>query len=114
MDADLWDGGTDTDHQWGAGAIICAGWGWGGDCDGTGAADSSPARRRRAPGGGGGAILAPSYGRAVVRARPTPRRRRQGRSHCAPRLRPPGVRQGAHPFDVVWYSTLLRGYAWWS
>jgi hypothetical protein len=55
MDADLGDGGTDADHQWGAGAIICAGWGWGGDCDGTGADDSSPARRRRAPGGGGGA-----------------------------------------------------------
>jgi hypothetical protein len=35
---DLGDGGTDADHQWGAGAIIYAGWewGWGGDRCGTG------------------------------------------------------------------------------
>jgi hypothetical protein len=49
------------------------GWGWGGDHGGTRAAGSSPARWRRAPGGGGGAILAPNYGRAVVRARPQSR-----------------------------------------
>ena len=74
---------------------------------GTGAAGSSPSRRRRAPGGGGGAILAPSYGRAVVRARPTPRRRCQGRSHRAPRV---AAKQGAVPDNVERVGTLSNNW----
>jgi hypothetical protein len=32
----LGDGGTDANHQWGVGAIICVGWQWRGDHGGTG------------------------------------------------------------------------------